>query len=206
MKGVIKLSKADISSITDSEERFEIIDGVKIYMLAAASFNHNFFAARLVSIFNSYFLKHGKGVAVHDVDVPLPDGNLFRPDVCVITDLAWLESDENSSVVPALVVEILSRSTMKNDLGIKKNIYERNGVKEYWIVDQWSKRVDVYHLVDGRYELDDVYRLFSDRELAAMNEADRTEVKYAIKVSLFDGLIVDIRDVFNFWWKKKSEE
>ena len=39
-----------------------------------------------------------------------------------------------------------------------------------------------------------------------MNEADRTEVKYAIKVSLFDGLIVDIRDVFNFWWKKKSEE
>ena len=125
MKGVIKLSKADISSITDSEERFEIIDGVKIYMLAAASFNHNFFAARLVSIFNSYFLKHGKGVAVHDVDVPLPDGNLFRPDVCVITDFAWLESDENSSVVPALVVEILSRSTMKNDLGRKKNIYER---------------------------------------------------------------------------------
>ena len=195
---------AEIYSRIDTEERFEIIDGTKIYMLAAASFDHNFFAGRLIVVFNSYFEEHRNGVAVHDIDVHLPDGNLFRPDVCIIDDLAWLERNENSPVVPALAVEILSRSTMKNDLGIKKNIYERNGVKEYWIVDQWSKRIDVYHLVDRHYELDDVYRLFTDRELAAMREEERAEVKYEIKVPLFDGLSVDIRDVFNFWWGKNN--
>ncbi len=172
--------------------------------MSEASFDHNFFAGRLISIFNSYFWEHRNGVAIYDIDVHLPDGNLFRPDVCIIDDFSWIESGENTPVVPALAVEILSRSTMKNDLGVKKNIYERNGVKEYWIVDQWSKRIDVYHLIDGRYELDDVYRLFSDRELAAMSEEERAEVKYDIKVSIFDGLSVDIRDVFNVWWERKE--
>ena len=98
--------------------------------------------------------------------------------------------------MPDLVVEILSRSTMKNDISIKKYIYERNGVKEYWIVNHWIKAIEVYHLVEGKYELDNVYQIYSPNEWENLEDEERAEAKFDIKVSIFDDLIVDINKVF----------
>lgn len=50
---------------------------------------------------------------------------------------------------PDLVVEILSPSTAKNDMAVKKNLYQREGVTEYWIVDPDARAVEQYRLVDG---------------------------------------------------------
>ena len=59
-----------------------------------------------------------------------------------------------------MVVEVLSPSTRKNDFTIKKDIYEKNGVKEYWIVDQRAKTVDVYILRDGKFNFDESYHKY----------------------------------------------
>ncbi|HCF59900.1 MAG TPA: hypothetical protein DFS52_18145 [Myxococcales bacterium] len=55
-------------------------------------------------------------------------------------------------VVPDLVVEIASESTASRDRGEKKAIYERNGVREYWLVDWRSREVTVFGLAGGRFD------------------------------------------------------
>lgn len=57
-----------------------------------------------------------------------------------------------------MVVEILSPSTSANDWGYKKDLYERHGVKEFWLVDPYAKQVIVMLLEDGSYEIVGVYR------------------------------------------------
>ena len=56
-------------------------------------------------------------------------------------------------VAPHLVVEILSPSTAGNDRTIKKDLYERSGVNEFWIVDPFEQQVDQWVLRDERYTL-----------------------------------------------------
>ena len=82
---------------------------------------------------------------------------------------------------------------MDNDLGPKKLAYEECGVKEYWIVDQWSRRIEVYHLVNGKFAFSKTYRVSDDEE------TKNDDNKNKIKVSIFDDLTVDVRDVFKWW-------
>ncbi|MBR1885955.1 MAG: Uma2 family endonuclease, partial [Schwartzia sp.] len=94
------------------------------------------------------------------------------------------------------IVEVLSLSTMARDRGIKKNAYERAGVREYWIVDPVSESIEVYHLRDGRFELDHAYVVFPEWEWARMSEEERAEARLSVKVSLYNDLAIDIREVF----------
>lgn len=55
--------------------------------------------------------------------------------------------------VPQLVVEVLSPSNADDDLIVKKDLYEKYGVPEYWIISPMSKKVWIYMLIDNKYEL-----------------------------------------------------
>ncbi|MBQ7453940.1 MAG: Uma2 family endonuclease [Selenomonadaceae bacterium] len=68
--------------------------------------------------------------------------------------------------VPDMVADIFSRSKLKRDLTVKKDVYERNGVKEYWMIDPWRESVEVYLLRDGKYFLDEIYHNYSEDELS----------------------------------------
>ena len=158
---------------------YEIIGGEKI-MSAMAFINHSGIIMRLSSRIFNYVDSNNCGYVFTDnVDVYLPDGNLFRPDLTVITK-------ENADIinwkgairgVPDMVVEVLSRSTRKNDLTVKKDAYESNGVKEYWIIDPLAKTVDVYILRDGKYILDDSYFKCSADELEFMSDEEKAALK-----------------------------
>ncbi len=176
----------------DLEEDYELIGGEKFIMAAAAPFvNHITVISRLVIIFGNYIDKNNiNAIVVADADVYLSEKDHFRPDLSVVCDLNSVKTGKKVYGVPDLVVEVLSESTMKNDLGKKKDAYEKNGVKEYWIIDQWSKRIEVYHLIDGKYKLDDVYKADSEDE----------NVSKQIKVSIFNDLLVDVQSVFKWWF------
>jgi Uma2 family endonuclease len=82
----------------------------------------------------------------------LPSGDTVEPDVSVILRETWEASPPPApnrflTVVPDLVVEILSPSTARRDRGPKRDIYERNGVREYWLVD--ARRREITVLVRG---------------------------------------------------------
>ena len=55
--------------------------------------------------------------------------------------------------IPQLVVEVLSPSNADDDLIVKKDLYEKYGVPEYWIISPMSKKVWIYMLIDNKYEL-----------------------------------------------------
>lgn len=180
----------------DEEPDFELIGGEKFIMAAAAPFvNHISTISRLIMIFGNYIDSKGiSAIVVADAEVYLSAEDHFRPDLSVVCNLNFVKSGKKVYGVPDLVVEVLSESTMKNDIGPKKAAYEKNGVKEYWIIDQWSKRIEVYHLIDCKYELDDVYKADSEDE----------KVSKEIKVSIFDDLVVDVQSVFKWWFSGKD--
>ena len=186
------------------DEDFEIIEGEKLIMAPAANLGHGTVIGTLFVDFFIYIStrKINAAVFVDDVDVHLPDGNLFRPDLTVVCNPEIVDKEGSINGVPDLVVEVLSRSTMKKDIGIKKTVYERNGVKEYWIIDRWSKRVEVYHLIDGKYELDEVYKVYSEEELKNITDEEKESINYNIKVSIFEDLFIDVHKIFKWWFDK----
>jgi Uma2 family endonuclease len=100
---------------------------------------------------------------------------------------------------PDLVVEVLSKSTSERDRGIKKEIYEAIGVKEYWIVSTTERSIEVYLLKDGKFVLDKVYSIYTAEDMEAIMEDDEKEREKIItefKTSIFDDLVVAVEDVF----------
>ena len=92
-------------------------------------------------------------VRVAPYDVYLSNRNVFQPDICFIANenLNKIEEDGLHGA-PDLVIELLSPSTSKYDLDDKKDVYERYGVKEYFIVEPATKSIAHYWLVNGEYE------------------------------------------------------
>ena len=74
----------------------------------------------------------------------------MQPDLCVVCDKEKLD-DRGCIGAPDLVVEILSPGNSKKEMGIKFDLYEENGVKEYWIVEPAENCIFVYTLKDGKY-------------------------------------------------------
>jgi len=182
---------------------YEIIGGKKI-MAPAANPTHGGIIGRLYAFFLNYLdAKNAGYVFVDDVDVYLPQGPLFKPDLIVVLE-------KNSSIIdwskgiygaPDMLVEVLSKSTKKRDITIKKDIYEANGVREYWIIDPWIKSVSVYILRDGKYFLDDEYIKFDDNDLELMTDAEKAEIKYEIPVKILDGLKIPLDYIFKWGYR-----
>ena len=179
---------------------YEIIEGEK-FMSPMPIMNHSGIVMRLAARIFNYVDENNLGYVFTDnVDVHFPDGNLFNPDLVVVTKekrgiVNWKGAMHG---VPDMVVEVLSRSTKKRDLTIKKDIYEKNGVKEYWIVDPLYKSIDVYILRDGKFELDGEYLKYTAEEWQELDEEEKAAYKPQIKVSIFDDLFINVDDVFSW--------
>jgi Uma2 family endonuclease len=94
------------------------------------------------------------------LDVYLDDENVVQPDVFWIhgaDSKCKLGEDGYWHGAPDLIVEVLSPGTRKHDRKIKFELYERQGVREYWMIDPVDTLVEVFTWVDGRYQLLGVY-------------------------------------------------
>ena len=179
---------------------YEIIGGEK-FMAPAANLDHSDIIGRLHFCFVKYFLEHKSGYVYTDnVDVHFSDGTLFKPDLVVVlkSNEKILAGRKNIYGVPDMVVEVLSHSTRKKDLTIKKDTYEAQGVREYWIIDPWAKSVTVYLLRDGKYFLDEIYKLFDDKELELLDDDEKAELKSEVPVSILEGLNIPLEFVFSW--------
>ena len=182
---------------------YEIIGGEK-FMAPAANTRHNAIGGRLYMFIGTYLDAKDLGYCFTDsADIHFPDGSLFSPDFSIVLK-------ENEQIItwggdiygaPDMVVEILSESTKKRDVTIKKDAYEANGVREYWIIDPWIKSVTVYLLRDGKYFLDDEYILFDEKELEKLNDAEKAEIKNEVPVSILDGLKVPLKYIFKWGYR-----
>ncbi|MBQ7705684.1 MAG: Uma2 family endonuclease [Selenomonadaceae bacterium] len=179
----------------------EIIGGEKFMAPAAVPYHGNIIV-ELAFEFKNYFRQHKNGyVFADDVDVHFPDGSIYKPDLIIV-------SKENENIInwnkaiygtPDMVVEVLSRSTMQNDVTIKKDTYEKFGVKEYWIVNPFVQSIEVYLLRDGKYELDPAYYIiYNDEEWRQLNEEKKAASKTTISPTIFPEIKIRLLDIFSW--------
>ena len=177
------------------EERWEIIEGIPYNMSPAPGRKHQkVLGALYVEFFN--FLK-GKPcepyIAPFDVRLPQKGetaknaSTVVQPDLSVYCDKSKL--DEQGAVgVPELVVEILSPSTGSKDVREKFWLYEKHGVKEYWLVHPAENWVEILKRgVDGKLSRREIY-----------GPDDKIEVEF------FAGLTIDLVEIFEL--PEKSEK
>ena len=194
---------AEIFNERELYRSYEIIGGKK-FMAHAPNPTHGGVIGRLYMFIGNYLDENDSGYVFGDnTDVYFPDGTLLKPDLSVVTEknsavIDWLKGING---VPDMVVEVLSKSTKKKDLTIKKDIYEAQGVKEYWIVDPYMKAISVYLLRDGKYFLDDEYILFDAEDLDLLTEEEKAEVKHEVPVSILDGLNIPLKYIFKWVYK-----
>jgi len=88
------------------------------------------------------------------VDVYVDEENVFQPDIVVILEGSRAKMTKKGvERAPDVVVEILSPPTAYYDLIVKKEVYERVGVKEYWLLDSNRKTFEIYKNTEEGFKL-----------------------------------------------------
>jgi len=167
-----------------NDDRFELIDGV-IYNMNAPLRVHQKICIELSRQFANFFLNKTCEVYAAPFDVRLPKNSkaedeifdVVQPDLSVICDQKKLD-DKGCLGAPDLIVEVLSPSTSSKDHIKKRALYERSGVREYWLVSPEERIVWVYELVDGQYQKPEIY-----------NDQDK------IASILFPDLVVEVKTI-----------
>ncbi len=141
-------------------ERLEIIRGKIFQMSPAPSSNHQRISMKLTRAMDKYFFDLPCEIFVAPFDVRLVNFKkstshnqvitVVQPDLCVICDSSKVD-EKGCLGAPNLIIEILSLGTSKKDSTIKFDLYEENGVQEYWIVNPFAKEVHIYVLINGKY-------------------------------------------------------
>jgi Uma2 family endonuclease len=145
-----RLTYEDFLLFPDDGLRHEIIDG-EHYVTACPNTRHQVLLGRLHFEIESYLRQHpGTGrVFLSPFDVVFTMWDVVEPDLLfVASDRANIVTDKNVQGAPSLVVEILSPSTRKTDEQVKRRLFERSGVDEYWLVDPEFDVVTVFSRLD----------------------------------------------------------
>lgn len=173
----------------------ELIGGRTVAMSPRPTTNHNRTAGNIYRIFGAYLDGHKCEPFPDGVELYLTKEDRFVPDGMVVCDPDKVQPDGVHGV-PDLVVEVLSPSTAKYDRGHKKDVYEKCGVQEYWIVDPANRTVEQYLLEEGRLELHTIHALLADWMWEKLNEAERAGVTSEFRCSLFSDLTIRLEDIF----------
>ena len=132
--------------------KFQLIAG-EILEMTSPSLYHQRIITKLSTFINNFLSKHPIAeIFVAPLDVYFSDTEVYQPDIILLLTESFSKMKENKiEGAPDLVVEVLSPSTAYYDLKHKKSIYEKNGVKEYWIVDPIDKTIEIFELHNGKF-------------------------------------------------------
>jgi Uma2 family endonuclease len=143
-----KLTYDDFVLFPDDGMRHELIDG-EHYVTPSPNPKHQIVLGNLHLLIGSWLREHRLGrVMLSPLDVVFTKFDVVEPDLLFMSNerAAAVLTSKNVQGVPELVVEIGSPSTRKRDETIKKRLYERSGVSEYWFVDPELDVVRVYRM------------------------------------------------------------
>lgn len=139
------------------ETRAELIEG-DIFMSPTPNLRHQRIVANLYRHLDAHVRSRRLGeVFLSPIDVILAPDAVAEPDVVFVSSARrsilrqWIEG------APDLAVEVLSPSTNVRDRVVKRDLYARHGVPEYWIVDPDARTVEVLKLAGGAYALHAVF-------------------------------------------------
>jgi Uma2 family endonuclease len=175
-----RLTYQDYLDLPENGNRYEIISG-ELHNAPAPLIRHQEVLMNLGRILDSYChrRRHGK-LLFAPVDVVLSQIDVVQPDIIWISEkrLAIITS-RNVVNAPDLVVEITGPFTRRKDMLIKRKLYEKHGVKEYWVIDPDQEWLRIYRR--------------SGKKLSFRHTLKKDD---SFHCPLFPGLMIELKDVF----------
>jgi Uma2 family endonuclease len=146
----VRFTYEDHCLYPDDTKRHEIIDGNE-YVAPAPNTFHQRIIMRLSAQMHNHAQENDLGeVFTSPIDLIFSDTDVVQPDVLFVAkERAAIVEYHGLTDAPDLVVEVLSESNRRHDEIRKRRLYERYGVREYWIVDPALEQVKVYRRSDG---------------------------------------------------------
>lgn len=163
----------------DDDIRVELIEG-EFVVTASPTPKHQVVIGNLYLLLEPRVHRLGLGkVYLSPLDTVLSKHNVLQPDLLFIAHDHSDRVQDRVNGPPDLVIEVLSPRRAAHDRRVKKRLYRRYGVSEYWIVDPKAESVQVLELRDGRW---------TERGVFAKDDAFEPRV--------LPGVAVRVRDVF----------
>jgi len=169
-------------------ERWELIDGVAYNMVPAPTTTHQRLSMQLSGQLFKQLQGHRCEVFAAPFDVRLPRGDeadelidtVVQPDIVVLCDPSRLD-ERGCRGAPDFIIEITSRSSVSRDSIQKVHLYERHGVKEYWIVHAADRLVYIRRL----------------QESGTFGPTDVQAPPASVEVQAVPGLVVNLDELFS---------
>jgi Uma2 family endonuclease len=167
-------------------ERVELFKGWVAKMSPAPSSNHQQISFNLSGEFRRILKKQPCKAFAAPFDVRLITNKkddksittVVQPDLCIICDTNKID-EKGCLGAPDLIIEIISKGNTKKELEKKFELYEENGVKEYWIIHQNDETIVVFDLINNKYQLRKIYS----------NDS-------IVPVGILEGFSIDMEEVF----------
>jgi len=150
----VKLTYDDFLLFPDDGKRHELIDG-EHYVTPSPSTKHQRISGKLYWALQSYLDTHPVGEVFYaPLDIVFSEHDVVEPDLFYLSHerAAQVLTPRHARGAPELVIEIASTSTRKRDETIKRRLYERDGVSEYWVVDPELEALRVYCRSGDRFD------------------------------------------------------
>ncbi len=178
----LKFTYEDFLLFPEDGKRHELLDG-EHFVTPAPTTRHQRLSLRLSTAIEVFLKEHPIGeLFVAPCDVVLSNVDVVEPDLLFIAaSRQSIITELNIQGAPDLVVEILSDSTRKTDEVIKRKLYERFGVKEYWIVDPVLDSIKIYRKTEDGYT-----------HAQTLTQEDTTH----LTTSLLPGLQITLEELF----------
>ena len=178
----VKYTYEDYELFPDDGRRHELIEG-EHYVTPSPFAKHQSTVVKLTIRLGGVVEQRRLGwLFVAPFDVVLSDLDVVQPDLLFVSaKCAEVLTEKHVRGAPDLVVEVLSESTRRTDEIVKRKLYERFGVREYWVVDPVLESVKVYRLEEGAFR--------RAAELTA-------EAGDALETPLFPGLAIPLSEIF----------
>ena len=178
------LTVEDLDACPDDGNRYELIGG-ELFVSRAPRIPHQLMLLNIQKAFLYYLDQNSVGILVPGAGAVFSEYDAVIPDLVFVQHEHWAEivSEGRFTGAPDIVVEVLSpgAENRRRDLSVKRQLYGKYGVQEYWIIDSENRAVEIFRLAQGT--LESVGTLTDNDEIAS---------------PMLPGFTLKVATVFNF--------
>lgn len=162
------------------DKRYELIEG-EFFMMPSPKEYHQRISGELGFILQSFVKKNKLGSIYYaPFDVVFSEENVVQPDIIFVSkERKNIITKDNIKGAPDLLIEILSPKIGYRDKEIKRKLYFKYGVKEYWIVDPKEQNIEVLSIAEDDYKTVGIYN-----------------INTPLSSPLLKGLMIDLKEIF----------
>ena len=143
------LTIADLDALPDDGNRYELFEG-ELFVSRAPGISHQRALVNLVGLLLEYLKQNPIGEVLPTPGVIFDESNSAIPDIVFLTSqqVGDIGSGERILEAPELAIEIVSpgKENARRDREVKRQVYGKHGVKEYWIADPEKRALEIYRL------------------------------------------------------------